>query len=107
MRAITIGGITDSDGDHVTTSITKIFQDEPTHAQPGDPSPDAAVQNGNTVQLRAERLGNADGRVYHIEFTASDGKVHGSCNGEITVSVPHDLGGGQAVDQGNLFDSTQ
>jgi hypothetical protein len=106
MRAITIGGITDPDGDQVSTSITKVFQDEPTQAQPGDPSPDAVIQNGNTVQLMAERLGNADGRVYHIEFAASDGKVDGTCNVEITVSVPHDLTGRQAVDQGKLFNST-
>jgi hypothetical protein len=45
--------------------------------------------------------------VYHIQFTASDGSAGGTCNGEVTVTVPHDQSGRQAVDQGKLFDSKQ
>jgi hypothetical protein len=36
--------------------------------------PDGAGIATNTAQVRAERLGAGDGRVYHIGFTADDGK---------------------------------
>jgi len=48
------------------------------------------------VQLRAERSGTGDGRVYRISFTASDGKDN--CSGTVFVGVPHDHSGAGAVD---------
>jgi len=60
----------------------------------------------SSVKLRSERLGNGDGRVYHVAFTASDGRG-GRCSGTVTVCVPHDQGHGRACgDQGALVDST-
>ena len=53
----------------------------------GDTSPDAAV-SGNQILLRAERAGTGNGRVYQVQFTASDGQG-GSCNGTVKVAVPH------------------
>jgi hypothetical protein len=65
----------------------------------GDTAPDAARVAGkaNQVQLRAERSGNGDGRVYRVSFTVTDGKG-GSCSGTVHIGVPHDKGHGQAVD---------
>jgi hypothetical protein len=45
------------------------------------------------VQVRAERSGLGDGRVYTISFTAKD-PAGASCSGAVTVSVPHDKRGG-------------
>lgn len=59
----------------------------------------------STADVRAERSGTGDGRVYRIMFSADDGKG-GSCTGEVLVTVPHDQSGAAAVDQGALFDST-
>jgi hypothetical protein len=99
FAVVTLAGATDPDGDKVTISITGVTQDEPLNGLgDGDTAPDAARVTGRTdqVQLRAERSGTGDGRVYRISFTVSDGKD--SCTGTVYVSVPHDQSGDPAVD---------
>jgi VCBS repeat-containing protein len=78
-------------------TVIGIFQDEPVGK-----SPDGRIASPNTVELRADRDGSGDGRVYHIVFT------DGSCLGEVKVPVvPHDQNGTTpAIDQGPLYDST-
>jgi Bacterial Ig domain len=99
---VNVLGVTDPDGDPVTITVTSIRQDEPT----GSNAPDGKGVGTSTAQVRAERLGSGDGRVYAIGFTAADGDG-GSCSGTVTVGVPHDQGNGNAaVDGGPLFDST-
>ncbi len=106
MKSVTVTGVTDPDGDPVSITITSIFQDEPTSGLgDGDQSPDGAGVGTDTAQVRSERSGLGDGRVYHIAFSAEDGRG-GSCTGEVSVTVPHDQSGAAAVDQGALFDST-
>src|SRR6266542_952552 len=100
--SISVLGVTDPDHDPVSVTITSIRQDEPKGAN----APDGKGVGTSTAQVRAERLGSGDGRVYHIGFTADDGDG-GSCSGSVTVGVPHDQGSGStAVDGGPLFDST-
>lgn len=74
----------------------------------GTAKPDGFI-DGDTAEVRAERSGSkknpGNGRVYHIAFTATDGHG-GSCDGTVTVGVPHDQRGAGAVDDGPLFDST-
>jgi hypothetical protein len=92
--------------DEVTITITGIFQDEPTNGLgDGDKSPDGAGVGTSTAEVRSDRSGTGDGRVYHIMFSADDGNG-GSCTGEVLVTVPHDQDGAAAIDQGALFDST-
>ena len=67
----------------------------------GDKSPDASIINENFVQLRAERDDNGDGRIYHIQFTVSD-ESRNICNGEVLVTVPHDMNK-IAIDSGLLL----
>lgn len=108
---ITVLGVTDPDGDTVTIVITSIVQDEPVEAVgDGRFTPDGQGVGASTAQVRAERIGTpkvpGNGRVYHIRFTASDGKG-GSANGEVLVKVPHDQDKGTVVvDGGALYDST-
>ena len=88
------------DRDQVTIKITKILQDEPVNGLgDGDTSPDASGIGTSIAELRAERSGTGDGRVYHIYFSADDGKENGKCNSEVLVSVPHDQAH-KAVDSG-------
>lgn len=96
--AISIDGVTDPDGDPVSITIDAITQDEAVDAQP-----DGEI-DGNTANLRAERSGNGDGRVYNISFTADDG-LGGTCSGSVDVGVPHDKKD-TAKDSGQNFDST-
>ena len=87
MESVQIVGIADPNNDAVTISVTKVTQDEPVTGQgDGDTSPDA-VRQGSTVQLRAERAGNGDGRVYNVGFTADDG-AGGVCSGVVQICVP-------------------
>lgn len=107
LSAISITGVTDPDGDNITMTITKISQDEPTNGLgDGDMSPDGFGVGSSQAQVRAERSGTGNGRVYAISFTADDGKG-GTCSGNIQVGVPHDKGKGKnPVDDGQNYDST-
>jgi hypothetical protein len=99
LATVTVGGVTDPDGDQVTVTITGVTQDEALNGTgDGDTAPDAAWVAGhpNQVQVRAERSGQGDGRVYRISFTASDGRD--SCRATVYVGVPHDRSGPPAVD---------
>jgi len=91
--------VPDGDGDAVTTTVTGVTQDEALDGvADGNTSPDAAWVTGHAdqVQVRAERSGQGDGRVYRIAFTATDGTE--TCTGTVTVGVPHDQSGPPAVD---------
>ena len=88
--------------------VTSVHQDEPRNGLgDGDTCPDASgVGKGSSVQVRAERSGNLDGRVYYVSFTGDDGRG-GHCQGTAKVCVPHDQSPGHAcVDQGPIVDST-
>jgi hypothetical protein len=105
---LTMTGATDPDGDPVTLSVTSVFQDEPVNeigAGAGTSSPDASLL---PLAVRAERNGTGDGRVYHIAFTADDGKG-GTCSGTAPVCVQHDRGTGSSscIDGGPLFNSLE
>ena len=99
--SVTLLGVFDPDGNPVSVLITSVFQDELV----GN-SPDAILM-GSAVNLRAERDGSGDGRVYHVFFTASDGQG-GTCNGEVKLGVvPHDQGNNLSpIDGGPLYNST-
>jgi hypothetical protein len=90
LRLVTLTGATDPDGDPVSIAITGVTQDEELNGRgDGNTTPDAAPGSSpNSVQIRAERSGGGDGRVYRIAFTASDGNG-GTCSGVVTVAVPH------------------
>jgi hypothetical protein len=105
FHPITINGVTDPDGNAVTLAVTSIFQDEAVNAPgSGNTAPDGQGVGSATAQVRAERVGGSDGRVYTIAFTADDGNG-GSCTGTVQVGVPHNKKD-TPVDGGALFDAT-
>jgi hypothetical protein len=99
---VTLTGASDPDGDPVHVKITRITQDEPT----GPPSngPTAVVDETGACQLRSERDGGGNGRVYTIWYTADDGSG-GACDGSVQVCVPHDRGHSGCVDDGQRYDA--
>ena len=107
FHSVSIEGVTDPDDDPITITITAIFQDEVVNGEgDGNTCPDATGIGSSIAEVRAERSGLFDGRVYHIFFFAEDGQG-GECEGSVTVCVPHDQGpDNDCVDQGPLFDST-
>jgi len=104
-------GVTDPDGDPITIAIDSIAQDEPvedTGRGSGPACPDGVVVDtgggSQAAGVRCERDGTGDGRVYTINFTASDG--NGSdCSCVVTFCVPHDKKA-MCVDDGPAYDST-
>ena len=105
FNPIEIFNVTDPDGDPVTITIDSIFQDEPVYG-PGKNHPDGQGVGTSIAEVRAERDGKGDGRVYHVSFTADEGQG-GVCAGEVLVGVPHDQGSnGGPIDGGPLYDST-
>jgi uncharacterized repeat protein (TIGR01451 family) len=107
LRSFTVSGGTDPDGNPVAILITSVFQDEPVNGTgDGDTSPDAVITSANTVDLRGERSGNLNGRVYYLRVTLSD-NTGASCSTTLTVGVPHDQGPqGGPVGEGPLYNST-
>jgi len=85
MVDITIDGVVDPDGDEVTITITSITSSEP--------GANTSGVGTNTASLEADRDGRGPGRIYTIEYTATDGTD--SSEGTVTVIVPHDQGKGQ------------
>jgi len=108
MATVSILGVMDPDGDPVSILITQILQDEAVEGLgDGDMAPDASGIGSDVMNLRAERSGTGNGRVYTIGFEARDTKG-GLAIGTVTVGVPHDQGtGGEAINDGALYDSTQ
>jgi hypothetical protein len=104
---VNVLGVTDPDGDPITIRIDSIFQDEPVNGKgDGNTSPDGQGIGTSSAEVRAERQGSGNGRVYHIGFTADDGKG-GTCSGVVLVGVPKSQGKkGGPVDDGALFNST-
>jgi hypothetical protein len=98
--------------------VTSITQDEPTaNAFKGDLSPDAINQstrpNGkprirDLTMLRRENVPGDDGRVYTINFTATNTLSGATCNGAVTVCAPTKRGkNGQCVNSGQNYNSFQ
>jgi hypothetical protein len=102
---VQIKGVTDPDN-NATITITKVTQDEPTNGLgDGDTAIDAIISaNHDSVQLRAERSGKGNGRVYWVYFTASD--FEGGSSSQVKVMVPHDKKTDMAIDSGQNYDST-
>lgn len=107
LVAVAMTGVTDPDGDAVTTTITGVSQDEPLNGgSDGNTCPDAGGVGSAAATLRAERNGHGDGRMYHVMFASSDGQG-GECTGTVSVCVPYNQRKRHfCVDQGPLVDST-
>jgi hypothetical protein len=93
---------------NITINIDAIHQDEPVNALgSGNTAPDGKGVGSDTAYVRAERSGPGTGRLYSIDFTATDGNGY-TCSGVVQVQVPHDQGQGFIpIDTGQWYDSTQ
>ena len=107
LLPVAIEGVSDPDGDPVEITVDAITQDEPVNGTgDGDTCPDAVIVAG-AAQVRWERAGSGNGRVYSISFTAHDGKG-GTCRGSVQACVPQDRGNGRStcMDDGQRYDAT-
>lgn len=105
IDVVEAAGVTDPEGDEVTAEVLAITQDEPVDGLgSGDTAPDGGGLGTGVAEVRAERSGTGNGRVYAVSFRASDPSGN-SCEGVLRVSVPHDQAS-VAVDDGQAFLST-
>jgi hypothetical protein len=107
MLAVQILGVVKPSDDKIT--ITGVTQDEPTNGLgDGDTPIDASIHHyadkDDTVDLRAERSGNRDGRVYRVSFNVADPEA--SASGTVNVMVPKSKKTDAAIDSGGNYDST-
>lgn len=108
LAEVSIGGVMDTDDlyNDVLLTIESVLQDEPQNGTgDGDSSPDAVIRDAepaDSVMLRAERAGDGNGRVYRVEFSATDGFE--SCTGSVSVTVPPSRKA-EADDDGAAFGS--
>ena len=81
--------------------ISKVTSDEPENAGgDGNTINDIVIASDcKSVQLRAERMGNGNGRVYTITFKVTDASGNVS-TATAKVTVPHSQNGSPAVDDG-------
>ncbi|MFP5284657.1 MAG: hypothetical protein ACLGI9_02865, partial [Thermoanaerobaculia bacterium] len=69
--------------------ITSVRSNEPVSGLgDGDTTPDWQILTSSTVNLRAERSGRGNGRVYTISVECMD-RAGNTSTGDTTVSVPH------------------
>jgi hypothetical protein len=98
-------GITDAPGQPPVITITGVTQDEATGEFDRDDTARDAVIRADFVLLRAERDEHRDGRVYFVDFRATDASG-ASCTGTVSVGVPRSLGrGDEAKDSHERHDS--
>ncbi|MGI8584112.1 MAG: CHRD domain-containing protein [Chitinophagaceae bacterium] len=75
----------------ITCSITVTSNEAVNGTGDGDTAPDWVVLDDHHVQLRAERAGNGNGRVYTITTTCQD-QYGNSSHNSTNVTVQHDNG---------------
>lgn len=93
MVNITVSAtVTDNSDPSPTFAITNVASNEAVDGLgDGDTSPDWVITGNHTVQLRAERSGKGNGRVYTITVVASDASGNKSA-ATVTVTVPKSPG---------------
>lgn len=85
LRAVTLSGARDPDGDAVSLEVTAVRDDE------SSGTGSWRLQDADAVMLRAQRDPRGDGRTYTVSFEATD--AHGaSCTATAAVSVPRHKG---------------
>lgn len=107
LVSVSASGATDVDGGPLAYTVIAIFQDEPTNSTgDGNTAIDGFGVGTSTAQVRAERTGGGNGRVYHVTFEVTD-ELGLSCQATVKVGVPHDQGkNSAAVDDGPIYNST-
>lgn len=92
----------------LVVTATSVQQDEPVLTKgggAGKTAPDAIL---DPLQVRRERNGTGNSRVYVISFSATNPDTGKSCTGEVKVCVEHDQGGNPDCAQDSpLYDSTE
>ncbi len=97
--------VADACDESVRVVFVSASSDEPMNARgDGNTEPDI-ILGCDHVQLRSERQGGSNGRVYTLRWRAVDDSGNES-DGECVVTVHHDQSGRQAIDDGPAYTVT-
>lgn len=114
FKTVSIAGV--AGPNPYSLAITGVTSDEPVKDKKAKDTtgPDAKIKKGkvtkkalkamDTVQLRAERQAKGNGRVYAVNFQATDGVQ--TCTGAVKVESPTSAGM-NAADDGQMYDATK
>lgn len=109
FKQVSIAGLSTSNGAAPEIIIQCVYQDEPLNGLgDGNTEIDAKLNNDGQLLLRKERAGRhsssgrGNGRVYHVDFQATDTAAGESCLGSVAVEVPHRRWG-KAKDDGRHY----
>jgi hypothetical protein len=102
-----VASVTDNCDEGVGVSsvtIASVSSDEPENSSgDGNTLNDIVIAaNCKSLQLRSERMGGSNGRVYTIAVTVSDSSGNSSTV-SLKVTVPHSQNGAAAVDDGPAY----
>ena len=89
-----------------TVTLLSVTSNEPDDGLgDGDKANDIVIVDDYHVQLRAERSGNGEGRIYTITYQATDA-CGNSAQANAIVTVPHDQGNGQGQKDADVDGAT-
>lgn len=98
--------ISASDGCDATVNINSVVIEKVTSDEPGPANNDIVIAaNCKSVDLRRERDGGGDGRVYTITFRVRDAAGN-TTRATSKVTIPHSNNGNPAVDSGPSYTVT-
>ncbi|MFN2138173.1 MAG: Ig-like domain-containing protein [Candidatus Promineifilaceae bacterium] len=101
LEDLVLSGGSDPNGDPLKLYYTQIYQDEPVG---DDVDGTIAPISCKPAQVRGQRDGEGDGRVYHVRFRLEDDKGL-FCEGERLIGITHDNDDLTAIDGGPLYNS--
>jgi hypothetical protein len=94
---------TDVCDDDVSVEFTYAASDEPVNANgDGNSEPDIVFSDCGNVEIRSERQGGSNGRVYTFGWRAADDAGNETV-GECWVTVVHDQSGRESIDDGENY----
>ena len=97
--------VVDSCDDDLTVTFLWATSDEPANDKgDGNTEPDI-ILDCDRVELRSERQGGSNGRVYTLHYQAVDDSGN-AIEDDCIVAVPHDQSGDEAIDDGPAYDVT-
>jgi hypothetical protein len=106
MHRITLADCVDAHDtcdDQVAVRFTYVASDEPVDARgDGHSAPDVIAAGCDAVDLRSERQGGGDGRIYRLGWRAQDLSGNAT-DGECRVVITHDQSGRAAVSSGEAY----
>ncbi|HEY0680204.1 MAG TPA: CHRD domain-containing protein [Chitinophagaceae bacterium] len=91
MKNVSVAYTSSDNFPQPVTCVLSVSSNEPVTSADDQTSPDWIVENNQNAQVRAERAGDGNGRIYTITITCTDAQGNATTK-TTTVAVAHDQG---------------